>query len=111
MPQIHAILRFAICTALAFAFNLPSLQNLNITSKTAPLYPANQSLAISPSYSCTGGPEYGDAISLSSCEDAADSLLDFVHFSYREILSFGDRRGAAGKDALVPLPYISISCT
>ena len=104
------LLTLCIFISISVALNLPSLQILNTaTTAITPLTPANRTLAISPVHICSGGRYFGDKISLKSCHDAAHEILATLPYSHRENLSFGDRRGAGGRGAVVPLPYISVS--
>ena len=105
----HTPFALPICIPLALALNLPPVQNLNIASPATIVPLANKSLSFDPIYSCRGGSDYGDRIPLTSCYDAATEILSGLPYSHREQISFGDRRGAGGRSALVPLPYISIS--
>ena len=112
MFQTPAVFLLSLCIfiSLTVSLNLPALQILNTaTTAITPLTPANETLAISPVYTCSGGRYFGDKICLKSCHDAADEILATLPYSHREKLSFGDRRGAGGRGVVVPLPYISVS--
>ena len=114
MSRLHIAILLSIYTSLTSALNLAPLQIINTgptTSPSSPLSVKNNSLTANPIYTCIGGLDYGDEISLSSCYDAATGMLEHLPFRAQEFI-FGDRRGAGGRAGVqVLLPYISISRT
>ena len=108
----HSLLLISIYINLTLALNLADpLHNINIApTPTTPTSPSNRSLGLDATFSCIGGPDYGDEIPISSCTDAANEMLANLPYSHREKLSFGIRDGGGGRGVMVPLPYMSISC-
>lgn len=105
-----------LCASLVTSLTLPPPEDSNDLSSDGAIFPPDGSFPVNISFpsvqfECIGGAEYGDAIHLDSCRNAAEALLTNTGLSPRLILEFKDRRGPGGASgADVDLPNISISC-